>query len=116
MGKDTINGEICEGVLASWNTTKPQNDIDQYIVWIDSITKKIAKIDYTKREINKYALESAYFNTYNNYGGIILPSEIIVESNMAKKGFLHKMSIYSFNRDYMHKNSLLPIQDEEEEF
>lgn len=109
VGKDTINGAICEGVLASWNTIKPQKDIDQYLIWIDSVTKRIAKIEYTIRAINKYTSGSAYFTNYNDYEGIILPSEFLVESNLVKKGLLHKMSIFSFTRDYMNINSLLPL-------
>jgi hypothetical protein len=115
VGKDTINGAICEGVLASWNTVKPQKDIDQYLIWIDSATKRIAKLEYTIRDINKYISGSAYFINYNDYEGIILPSEFLVESNLVKKGLLHKMSIYNFTRDYMHINSLSPIQNEEED-
>jgi len=110
--KDTINGATCDGVLASWNTTKPQKKIDQYLIWIDSATKRITKLEYTIRDINKFISGSAYFNNYNDYEGIILPSEFLVESNLVKNGLLHKMSIYNFTRDYMHVSSLLPLQEE----
>lgn len=109
VGKDTINGVICEGVLASWNTIKPQRDIDQYLIWIDSETKRIKKLDYTKRAVNNFVIETAYFNNYNDYEGIILPSEFLIESNLVKKGLLHKMSIYGFTKNYMFKENLLPI-------
>ncbi len=112
-GQDSINGILCEGILASWNTVEPQKDIDQYLIWIDSETKRIVKLEYTIRDINKYIAGSAYFKNYNDYEGIILPSEFLVESNLVKKGLLHKMSIYSFTRDFMHVNSLLPLTDEE---
>jgi len=39
-GQATVNGKNCEGVLASWNTTAPQRDIDQYLIWLDSDTKQ----------------------------------------------------------------------------
>ena len=109
VGKDTINDVICEGVLASWKTIKPQKDVNQYLIWIDLETKRIIKIDYTKRAVNNFVIESAYFNNYNDYGGIILPSEFLVESNLVKKGLLHKMSIFGFTKNYMFKENLLPI-------
>ena len=115
VGRDTINGATCEGVLASWNTIKPQKDIDQYLIWIDSTTKRITKLEYTIRDINKYISGTAYFNNYNDYEGIILPTEFLVESNLVKKGLLHKMSVFSFTRDYMHKSTLLPIQNKTED-
>lgn len=109
VGKETINGATCEGVLASWITIKPQKDIDQYLIWIDSATKRITKLDYTIRDLNQYISESTYFNNYNDYEGIILPSEFLVQSNLVKKGLLHKMSLFSFTRNYMDASYLLPL-------
>lgn len=44
-GDKTINGNLCDGVLASWETTKPQRKIDQYLIWIDRETKRICKLE-----------------------------------------------------------------------
>lgn len=115
VGKDTIKGEICEGVIACENSITPEKEGNQYLIWINSTTKRIAKLVYTKRRINNYAIETAYFNTYNNYEGILLPSEILVESNLVKKGLLHKISIFSLTRDYLHRSTLKPISSEIEE-
>jgi len=109
LGTKVINGVETEGVLASWNTVEPQRDIDQYIIWIDKNSKRIVKVDYTVREMYGFVSGAAYFNNYIDYNGLILPSELPVESNLVRKGFLHKMSILNFKADIVDRASLLPL-------
>lgn len=109
MGRKTINGIECEGVIASWNTVSPQKDIDQYIIWLDSKSKMIVKVEYTVRDAYKFVTGAAYFKEYKNYNGIILPSTLPVESNLLKKGFLHKMSIKNFTPNKLSSNVLTPL-------
>ena len=96
VGLSKINGHEAEGVLASWNTVTPQRDIDQYIIWIDTSTKRIVKIDYTIREMFPFLTGGAYFENYKDFNGILLPTEFPVESNLVSDGLLHKMSILDF--------------------
>ncbi|MEL6193081.1 MAG: hypothetical protein AAFR66_13565 [Bacteroidota bacterium] len=110
VGSRDINGTKVEGVLASWNQVAPQKDIDQYILWIDAETKRIVKVDYTVREAYKFISGAAYFNNYKDYNGIILPSELPVESNLVKDGLLHKMSIVDFKPDQVEVRALRPLE------
>ncbi|MEM9933360.1 MAG: hypothetical protein AAF824_07100 [Bacteroidota bacterium] len=110
VGSREINGTKVEGVLASWNQVEPQKDIDQYILWIDAETKRIVKVDYTVRELYRFISGAAYFNEYRNYNGIILPSELPVESNLVKGGFLHKMSIVNFKSEQVDVSALRPLK------
>ena len=96
VGTGTIKGHEVEGVLASWNTVKPQEDIDQYIVWIDSSTKRIVKVEYTIREMFPFLTGAAYFEEYKTFGDILLPTKFPVESNLVGDGLLHQMSILDF--------------------
>lgn len=95
-GEKTIDGVPCEGLIASWNTTAPQRDIDQYLIWISSTDHLIQKLEYTIREQYNFLTGAAYFKEYKNYNGLLLPSRMPVESNLVKEGFLHEMRILDF--------------------
>lgn len=109
IGEKTINGIKTEGVIASWNTTDPQKDIDQYVIWINSENKRIVRIDYTIREKFKFVSGSAYCKNYKNFDGFILPLEINSKSNLQKEGFLHKKKIKGFRPNVVSKAYLTPL-------
>ena len=70
-GQKEINEKLCEGILASWNTTKPQKKTDQYLIWIDPATNRIEKLEYTIREVMSFVTGAALFKDYKNYNGIL---------------------------------------------
>jgi len=109
VGTKKINGIDCEGLIASWNTVNPQKELDQYIIWVDSKSHMIVKVEYTIREAFKFLTGAAYFQDYKNYDGLILPSNLPVESNLKKEGFLHKMSIKNFTRNKLSTTALMPL-------
>ncbi len=96
MGNHEINGQDCEGVLASWNTVEPQRNIDQYIIWISKESKRIVKIEYTIRDMYPFLTGAASFEDYKTFDGILLPTEFPVESNLVPNGLLHTMKILDF--------------------
>lgn len=108
-GKKTINGVVCEGVVASWNTTEPQRHIDQYLIWLDEDTKRIIKLEYTIREMFNFLTGAAYYTEYKEFDGIILPTKMPVESNLVGKGkYLHQMDILDFRKNTMPVSNLRP--------
>jgi len=107
-GEAIIDGKNCEGIIASWNTTEPQRDIDQYLIWLDKKTKRIVKLEYTVREMFNFLKGAAYFHDYKNYDGILLPSSMPVKSNLLEKGFLHEMKILTFTKNNFPENELRP--------
>ncbi len=109
IGSTLINNVKVEGVIASWGTVDAQKDTDQYVIWIDSKTKRIVKIDYTVRDMYRFISGTAYFKDYKDYNGLLLPSEYPVESNLVKDGLLHTMSIVDFKINLVSKDSLLPM-------
>lgn len=108
-GEKSINGVLCEGVLASWNTIEPQRHIDQYLLWLDKETKRIVKLEYTVRDQYNFLTGAAYFKDYKNFDGILLPTTLPVESNLLGDGeFLHQMDILDFKRNTLSVNDLRP--------
>lgn len=110
IGEKVINGLKTQGVIASWDTTAPQKDIDQYIIWIDTETKRIAKIEYTVRDAYRFVSGAATFNNYKEYNGILFPSEMPVESNLTGDKLLHTMRISEFTPDVVSVEDLLPLK------
>ncbi len=113
LGEKVVNGIKTEGIIASWNTTEPQKDIDQYIIWIDSETKRIAKIEYTVRDTYRFVTGAASFTKYKEMGGLPFPTEMPVESNLTKDKLLHTMTIEEFTPDFIPIDSLIIDIDEE---
>lgn len=113
VGTKLINGVKTEGVIASWGSVEPQKKVDQYVIWMDAITKQIVVIEYTVRDMYRFITGAAYFKNYKNYNGLLLPSEYPVESNLVKDGLLHKMSIIDFKVNTIPKDALLPLKQTE---
>lgn len=107
-GEATINGKLCDGILASWHTTAPQIDKDQYVLWIDKTTKRIVKLEFTIREAFNFINGVAHYNDYKNYDGIYLPSSMPVESNIQHDGFIHEMRINNFSKNPISRKELRP--------
>ena len=110
IGKNQIEGIEVEGVFASWNTVEPQKDIDQYILWLDASSKRIVKVEYTVRDAYRFIAGAAIYQKYVDYDGFLLPSEMPVESNLLKDGYLHKMNISSFTPNTVDKKLLMPLE------
>ena len=111
IGTQEINGAMTEGVIASWNSVEPQKSIDQYVIWIDTETKRIAKVEYTVRDTYRFVTGAAHYTMYKDYDGIILPSVMPVESNLLKEGYLHQMSINSFTPNRLLIDDLAPLAE-----
>jgi hypothetical protein len=107
-GTQAIDGRICDGVIASWETTKPQKNVDQYLIWIARDNKRICKLEYTIREVMSLIQGTVYFKNYVNYDGIMLPSILPVESNLIKDGYMHEMRIKSFRPDIYGVDEIRP--------
>lgn len=107
-GEKEIDGQLCEGIIASWNTTEPQREIDQYLIWLDKTSKRIVKLEYTIREMYNFLTGAAYFKDYKNYEGILLPAKLPVESNLVKDEFLHEMQILDFIKNPIPQRQLRP--------
>lgn len=96
IGEKTFDGIKTEGVIASWNSVEPQKNIDQYLIWIATDTKRIVKIEYTVRDAYNFVSGAATFKNYKTYNGLLLPSNFPVESNLVSEGLLHEMRIKNF--------------------
>ncbi len=108
-GKKTIDGIECTGVLASWNSIAPQRKIDQYLLWLDSESKQIVKLEYTVRDMYNFVAGAARLKNYKDFDGILLPTLFEVESNLLSEGeLLHSMEILGFEKNVPSISELRP--------
>jgi len=110
VGTKVIEGTQAEGVIVSWNTLEPQKDVDQYVIWIASDTKRIVKIEYTIRAIYGFISGEAFFKDYKYFDGMLLPTEFPIVSSLTKEGLLHQMSIIDFNANTIDPKLLKPFE------
>ncbi len=108
-GDRIINGVLCHGVMASSNTTEPQGDVDQYLIWIDKKTKRLIRLEYTVREMFRFLKGAINFKEYKTYYGILLPTIMPVESNLVPS-LLHEMRIKNFIPNVLIPEDLRPNQ------
>lgn len=106
VGNTTINGIAVEGVLISWNSAEPQKEVDQYIVWIATNSKRIIKVAYTVRDAYPFVSGAAFYTEYKEFDGFLLPTVYPVESNLVSDGFLHEMRLTDFKPDDFPKSDL----------
>jgi len=109
-GEKTINGKLCKGIFCSWKQYEPQNDIDQYLIWIDAETHRIQRIEYTIRELYGFLQGQVDFMKYKSFEGLPLPTKMPVGSNLSD-GKLHQMGINGVQFNMIPKEDLLPFKD-----
>ncbi len=109
LGSQTIDGIATDGIIVSWNTLEPQKDIDQFVIWLHSKTKRIVKVEYTIREKFKFVRGEAFYRGYKEYDGFLLPTEIASKSNIKKNGYIHVKQIKEFTPNVLTINELRPL-------
>ncbi|MEO1303316.1 MAG: DUF4292 domain-containing protein, partial [Myxococcota bacterium] len=78
-------------VYATWNTLEPQDDIDQYVVWIDAETERIRFIEYTVRDMSSSLSATAAYENYELIGDFALPRRITLLGDNGRP--VHRITI-----------------------
>lgn len=92
LGTESKNERTYRKILASWKTTQPQKDIDQYIIWLNE-DNQIDYIEYTVRDQNTILKGSAHYLKYKKVNGVLFPESVDFYSNLTGKNILHHMEI-----------------------
>ncbi len=88
-------------ILVSWNTIKPQEDLDQYLLWINQQNNRVEIIQYTVREFLPGIVGTVLFGDFRRVDGILIPFELNVVYGLEEKETARKISIESvkFSQD-----------------
>lgn len=77
-GVEDINGVSYERVFLTWESLEPSSDYDQYVLYIDPETERIAKAYFTVREAGRIIAGTMHFQDMREVGGIWFSHEMIV--------------------------------------
>ena len=72
-GETVLGGVPYDLVFVSWNSPEPQEDFDQYIVWINRQTKLVDYVRYTVRVKAGFLTAFRQFQDYRTVQGIQVP-------------------------------------------
>ena len=116
-GKSTFGGKVYHRVFATWGNEKPSKKYDQYDLWIDAKTWRMASCLYTVREAFPSATGTIFFKDYRRVGGLLLSFDqwVMLESHKNFKdvptsGWFHRWIIQKAKLNKAVLNKLLVLQ------
>ncbi len=81
MSPETIAGKSYQRVFVSWGKAEPQDEVDQYIIYIDSETHLVRWARYTVRDFADFAVGLMRYEDYRQVGDLKLPFSMRVVSD-----------------------------------
>lgn len=72
-GEREIRGTLYKRVFITWNKIEPHMDADQYIMYIDPDTHRVAKIQYTVRDAMRFLKGTIHFDDFRLVEGVWVP-------------------------------------------
>jgi hypothetical protein len=99
-GPEEIDGVVYDRVFLTWRSLEPNADFDQYVVYLDRDTGRIAKVAYTVREVFSQAAGFAHFDDLRQIDGIWIPHRMTIGSPGAPEAeWFHVMTIDALRFD-----------------
>lgn len=96
IGTETVRGTPYDVVYATWGDVAVDRDYDQYVVYLDPDTHRVAMVQYTVREIAKFVTGTAHYRDLRETDGVWVAHEMVVnggpDKDPASKS-LHTMGV-----------------------
>lgn len=77
-GMEDIDGVSYERVFVTWESVEPSSEYDQYVIYIDPETERIAKAYYTVREAGRIIAGTMHFLDMREVDGVWFSYEMVV--------------------------------------
>ncbi len=94
-GEQDIDGRPHAVVYATWGSAEPQDDIDQYVLYIDTETHRLGAAAYTVRELVLASQSAVHFSDVRPVGGLQVPHTLTMVEEFGSDAVLHVMAIES---------------------
>ncbi|MDY8138539.1 DUF6503 family protein [Aquimarina sp. 2201CG5-10] len=114
-GSTTFEDNLYDLVFATWESTEPNSEYDQYLLYISRKTGHLAFASYTVRDTylpspNNIYGSIRYENITENIDGIRYPSTLIIQINKLKKKsrWTQKISISDLKLNNFDASNLYP--------
>lgn len=84
-----LHGRQYERILGTWGISlRPSSEYDQYLLYIDADTKRLAKVFYTVRDFARFAAGCMNYDDYRVVDGIAFPFLQTVTEQCDQKDYL----------------------------
>ncbi len=105
-------GRTFDRVYVTWGDAKAHRKSDQYIVWLDQQTGRLARLEYTIRDFASSAVGVAEYASFQSVGGILLPKRISVGVVLPTGGSLavHEIVVNEASFDAVKRQLLERVQ------
>lgn len=96
-GPESIGGVAYERVFVTWESVSPNREFDQYVIYIDPDTERIAKVHYTVREISGFVTGTMHFGDMREVDGVWFSFDMVVTvaPDDALDDYLHRAVVES---------------------
>jgi hypothetical protein len=73
-GRDELNDQFYYKIYAAETSDFDDPKMNQYILWINQVTRRIDLVEYTLRDVLKSYQGTVHYSAYENIGGVLVPS------------------------------------------
>lgn len=94
-GERVIDGRPHAVVYATWGSAEPQDDIDQYVLYIDQETHRLTWSHFTVRDLVLADAGAVHYTDMREVEGIVVPFEMRIVGDVGGDDTLHVMAIES---------------------
>ena len=99
-GDTTLNKQNYDLIFGTWDTLQPNENFDQYILWINKDSGLIDYFHYTVRAFGKGIKGTVNYSNFQEIEGIIIPLQMTITPKPNKGSILHEMKIQSVKLSY----------------
>ncbi len=93
IGERERDGRMHDLVFATWNQAAPQDQVDQYILWIERKSQRLELLQYTVRDMMKSVVGTMVFADFRTRAGILVPHRMTVVDSPENDEVMHEFVI-----------------------
>lgn len=94
-GDTVIDGRPHAIVYATWGSAEPQDEIDQYVLYIDRETHRLSWANYTVRDLMLADQGAVRLGDLREVEGIVVPFEMTMVETFGSDSVVHVMKLQS---------------------
>ena len=107
-GESTIESTVYDLVYVTWGSLEANDEYDQYVIYIDRTTKRLAKMHYTVRDMMKFIVGTIHYDDFREVNGFLLPFSQKVTGAVTDDDLIHNIRLETVAFDTIEKAALYP--------
>lgn len=92
-GETVVAGTAYATVFASWGTAEPQDEVDQYVLYIDPQTHRLAYAAYTVRDLFGFITGAVHYEGWQTVDGLVFPQRMTMADEPGGDDVTHQVQI-----------------------